>query len=68
MASAGVTHDAIDAKEFSAAYARAVTEESDRRDSFIARYGPESIYSSLQRVFPQVGSDPENSLGSLPPS
>ena len=55
----GVTHDTIDAKEFAAAFALAVTEESlesDRRTDFIARYGPESFYIVLQRVFPQVSS------------
>jgi hypothetical protein len=46
--------DAIDAKEFAAAFARAVTEESDGGNDYIARYGQESIYALLQRVFPQV--------------
>jgi hypothetical protein len=62
----GVTRDAIDAKEFSAAFAsaRAVTEESDRESNVIARYGPASIYSLLQRVFPQVDSDSDYALES----
>jgi hypothetical protein len=58
----GQMHDVIDAKEFSAAFARAVTEESDSESNVIARYGPQSIYSRLHRVFPQVRIKSANDL------
>ena len=54
--------DVIDAKEFATAFASAVTEESVGKNNFIARDGPESIYSLLQRVFPQVRSHSDDEM------
>jgi hypothetical protein len=56
----GLMHDAIHAKDFSAAFAQAVTEKSDSESNVIARYGPQSIYSLLCCVFPQVRIGPKH--------
>ena len=49
--------DAISAKDFSIAFVVAVTESSGPQD-WIAKNGSNSIFSLLNRIFPQVCSNP----------
>ena len=42
------------AKEFSVAFAFAVTEVSNADDSIIAKLGEESLYEVLVKIFPQA--------------
>ena len=46
----------LDAKEFSVAFATAVTEASENPDHWIAKKGENSIFSVLNDIFPQARS------------
>jgi hypothetical protein len=46
--------DSNSAKDFSIAFATAVTESSDNPTQWIAKNGDDSIFALLQRIFPEV--------------